>query len=168
MRHIGENSEELAAVSDHGLALAGACVEVQQLGVQFGTFRRGGEFRVQHHEERGRARTMEIRDGTLFLLRESRGWRGCVQDQGEDAVQIPGAIVHGGNVPVHGQFPGAKLDRTLWRREQEVGQCTQRLLLGVIHAFAVIERKVITSRLRVCMDVFQQARTDVELLPCPL
>src|SRR5215469_3601165 len=96
-----------------------------------------------------------------------RRWLGGVQDERKNSVEIAGTLVHGCDVAVHGEFAGTKADRYLGSCEQEVRQAGHSALLCVRHALAVVEREVVAGRLWIVMNIFEQARANVEILRSP-
>src|SRR5450759_3389953 len=105
---------------------------------------------------------MEVGYGALLFLGVLRSRLRGVEEQRKNAVQIAGPLIHGGDVAIHGELAGTESNRRLRSGQQQIRQTGNRLLLRVGHSLAVVEGEVITRRLGIIVDIFQQPRADVE------
>src|SRR5215469_8183270 len=110
---------------------------------------------------------MEIGNRALLLLGVFGGRLSRVQDQRQDPIEVARPLIQSGDVAIHREFTRAQSNRRLRRREKNSGQCRDGRFFGVRQILAVMEREIVTSRLGIGVDLFEQPRTDVQLVGCP-
>ena len=67
---------------------------------------------------------MKIGDGALLFFGIRARWMCGVQNQGENAVQVAGPLIHRGDVFVEREFAGAQANWSLGRGQKQIRQAT--------------------------------------------
>ena len=130
LRRRWKRGQEIAARFEHRSIFFVAGIGIDQPGMQFRTRSRLRKAFIKKRYQFSRTRTMEVRKRALLFFRIVISRRTGVQDQRQDAIQVAGAGIHGGNVFVHGDIAGAKADLIFGSGQENIHHPGQGFLVS--------------------------------------